>query len=159
MRKYFLLFITTIIAISAYAQQADSLAELLMNRAIMVRNFGRSLPQEKVYMHLDNTSYYQGDKIWFQCYVVTADKNKPTDLSKTLYVELLNPEGIVIEKLPNTMFKVRHTEETANRTFRFPKSLLDKNLWYISGRVSFLRFCLQYMLSRYLQQHPHLYRR
>ncbi|MGM9552517.1 MAG: toxin-antitoxin system HicB family antitoxin [Clostridia bacterium] len=24
------------------------------------------------------------------------------------------------------MFKVRHTEETINRTFRFPKSLLDK---------------------------------
>lgn len=24
------------------------------------------------------------------------------------------------------MFKVRHTEETTNRTFRFPKSLLDK---------------------------------
>ncbi len=24
------------------------------------------------------------------------------------------------------MFKVRHTEETTNRTFRFPKSLLEK---------------------------------
>lgn len=24
------------------------------------------------------------------------------------------------------MFKVRHTEDTVNRTFRFPKSLLDK---------------------------------
>lgn len=24
------------------------------------------------------------------------------------------------------MFKVRHTEETVNRTLRFPKSLLDK---------------------------------
>lgn len=24
------------------------------------------------------------------------------------------------------MFKVRHTEETTNRTFRFPKPLLDK---------------------------------
>ena len=24
------------------------------------------------------------------------------------------------------MFQVRHTEESANRTFRFPKSLLDK---------------------------------
>ena len=24
------------------------------------------------------------------------------------------------------MFKVRHTEETTNRTFRIPKSLLDK---------------------------------
>ncbi|MBQ5715941.1 MAG: hypothetical protein IIV60_06215, partial [Alistipes sp.] len=98
MRKYFLLFITLFIAASTFAQKADSLAELLMNRAITVRNFGKSLPQEKVYIHFDNTSYYQGDKIWFQCYVVTADKNKPTDLSKTLYVELLNPEGIVIEK-------------------------------------------------------------
>ncbi len=24
------------------------------------------------------------------------------------------------------MFKIKHTEETVNRTFRFPKSLLDK---------------------------------
>lgn len=24
------------------------------------------------------------------------------------------------------MFKVKHTEDTSNRTFRFPKSLLDK---------------------------------
>ncbi len=24
------------------------------------------------------------------------------------------------------MFKVRHTEETANRTFRFPKALLEQ---------------------------------
>ena len=99
MRNYFLLFIATLLSFTAHAQQAaDTLAEQLMNRAIIVRNFGKSLPQEKVYVHFDNTSYYQGDKIWFQCYVVTADKNKPTDLSKTLYVELLNPEGIVIEK-------------------------------------------------------------
>ena len=98
MRKYFLLFISLFLAASTFAQKTDSLAELLMNRAITVRNFGKSLPQEKVYIHFDNTSYYQGDKIWFQCYVVTADKNKPTDLSKTLYVELLNPEGIVLEK-------------------------------------------------------------
>ena len=84
---------------TTFAQQAtDSLAEHLMNRAIAISNFGKSLPQEKVYVHMDNTSYYQGDKIWFQCYVVTADKNEPTNLSKTLYVELLNPEGDVIEK-------------------------------------------------------------
>ncbi len=97
--RYLFLCITLLLSLTANAQQAtDSLAQLLMNRAIVMSNFGKSLPQEKVFMHLDNTSYYQGDKIWFQCYVVTADKNKPTDLSKTLYVELLNPEGNVIEK-------------------------------------------------------------
>ena len=98
MKHCYIFILALLLSLSAHAQQADSLAEQLMTRAIAVRNFGKSLPQEKVYMHLDNTSYYQGDKIWFQCYVVTADKNKPTDLSKTLYVELLNPEGNVIEK-------------------------------------------------------------
>lgn len=99
MTKYFFTLITLLSAFAVQAQQTtDSLAQALMNRAIVVRNFGKSLPQEKVYVHMDNTSYYQGDKIWFQCYVVTADKNHPTDLSKTLYVELLNPEGDIIEK-------------------------------------------------------------
>lgn len=98
MRHCYIFILALLLSFSAHAQQVDSLAEQLMTRAVAVRNFGKSLPQEKVYMHLDNTSYYQGDKIWFQCYVVTADKNKPTDLSKTLYVELLNPEGNIIEK-------------------------------------------------------------
>lgn len=52
----------------------------------------------KVYLHFDNTSYYQGDPIWFQCYVVTPGLNRPTELSKTLYVELLNPGGEIISK-------------------------------------------------------------
>lgn len=57
-----------------------------------------SFPQEKVYLHFDNTSYYPDDKIWFKCYVVDATTNRPTRLSSTLYVELLNPGGKVIEK-------------------------------------------------------------
>ncbi|MDR2038421.1 MAG: hypothetical protein LBQ60_10915, partial [Bacteroidales bacterium] len=63
-----------------------------------IENFGNSLPQEKVYLHFDNTSYYQGDHIWFQCYTVTSGLNRPTQLSKTLYVELLNPGGEIIAK-------------------------------------------------------------
>ena len=55
------------------------------------------LPQEKVYLHFDNSSYYHGDKIWFKAYVVFAPSNGPTPLSQTLYVELLNPGGRVME--------------------------------------------------------------
>lgn len=57
-----------------------------------------SFPQEKVYLHFDNTSYYPDDKIWFKCYVVDATTNRASRLSSTLYVELLNPGGKVIEK-------------------------------------------------------------
>ena len=63
-----------------------------------VEQFGKALPQEKVALHLDNTSYYQGDDIWFQCYVVASGLNRPTGWSKTLYVELLNPGDEIVSK-------------------------------------------------------------
>jgi hypothetical protein len=80
-------------------EAVDSTVQKLMGYAAALNNFGKALPQEKVYLHLDNTSYYQGDKIWFQAYVVTSDYNKPTTLSRTLYVELLNAGGTVINKV------------------------------------------------------------
>lgn len=54
--------------------------------------------QEKIYLHLDNSSYYQNDKIWFTAYVVTNKNMSSSRLSKTLYVELLNPGGKVVDR-------------------------------------------------------------
>ncbi|MDL2278301.1 hypothetical protein LJC57_06875 [Parabacteroides sp. OttesenSCG-928-G07] len=61
-----------------------------------LNNFSKHIPQEKVYLHFDNTSYYQGDNIWFKCYV-TSGQNQLSVLSKTLYVELLNPGGGIVD--------------------------------------------------------------
>ncbi|MEG1935294.1 MAG: hypothetical protein RR141_04810, partial [Rikenellaceae bacterium] len=55
-------------------------------------------PRENVYLHFDNTSYYHGDNIWFSCYITTSDFHLSTEMSKTLYVELLNPGGEQIDK-------------------------------------------------------------
>ena len=63
-----------------------------------LRSFSNNISQEKVYLHFDNTSYYQGDHIWFKSYVVTPEQNQLSRLSKTLYVELLNPGGEIIDK-------------------------------------------------------------
>ncbi len=62
-----------------------------------VMGFNRAVPQEKVYMHFDNTGYFEGETIWFKAYVTRADNGRPTDLSKVLYVELLNPSGDVVK--------------------------------------------------------------
>lgn len=62
------------------------------------QSFALSYPQEKAYLHFDNTSYYQGDTIWFKAYVVMAADNKPTTVSKPLYVELLDQLGNRLEK-------------------------------------------------------------
>ena len=59
--------------------------------------FGKYNPQEKVYLHFDNTGYYLGETMWFAAYVVTAPQLRPTEMSKVLYVELLTPEGRIVE--------------------------------------------------------------
>ena len=64
-----------------------------------VRGFGTGLPQEKVYLHMDNTCYFLGDTIWYKGYVVRAgDQHTLTDLSRILYVELLTPDGYLVER-------------------------------------------------------------
>lgn len=97
MKKFWITWLLGICTLSLDAQSAtDSLAQQLYQYARAAQRFSQTLPQEKVSLHFDNTSYYQGDDIWFQCYVVTSGRNRPTPLSKTLYVELLNPGGETI---------------------------------------------------------------
>ncbi|HET7733641.1 MAG TPA: hypothetical protein VFK73_07365, partial [Paludibacter sp.] len=59
--------------------------------------FTANFPQEKVYLHIDNTAYYMGENIWFKAYLVRADQNSLSLISKILYVELISPEGYVID--------------------------------------------------------------
>ena len=61
-----------------------------------VSSFNRMFPQEKAYLHLDNTSYFLDETIWFKAYVVRTDSSALTDLSRILYVELVSPEGDVV---------------------------------------------------------------
>ena len=54
--------------------------------------------QEKVYIHTDNSCYFVGDTLWYKAYVVRADNLEPTDISRILYVELLSPDGMLVER-------------------------------------------------------------
>ena len=60
--------------------------------------FNAQYPQEKVYLHMDNRSYFIGDTIWFKAYVMNATTLNPTQMSGVLYVELLNEKGVEMER-------------------------------------------------------------
>ena len=62
-------------------------------------NFNSVVPQEKVYLHFDNTGYFENETMWFKAYVTRTDNGHLSDLSKVLYVELLNPTGDVLQTL------------------------------------------------------------
>ena len=86
-----LLFLCVLLATTVNASsqaRLDSIRTLLENAPV----------QEKVYLHLDNNCYYKGDTIWYKSYVVRADNLDYTDMSHILYVELLSPDGLVVER-------------------------------------------------------------
>ena len=69
----------------------------LMRYAGNYHQFNDFYPQEKVYLQFDNTSYYQGETIWFKAYVVNA-KDHSRAASRVLYVELLTADGTLISQ-------------------------------------------------------------
>ena len=91
-----LLFLAYLLSVSLSGQPTDALQRLKG----FVRSqweFNRLFPQEKVYLHFDNTGYFKGETIWFKAYVLRTDSMCYTNLSKVLYVELVSPTGDVIE--------------------------------------------------------------
>lgn len=78
-----------------YKNQYDKQYKMLMAR---LKAFGERIPQEKVFLHMDNTSYFVGDTIWFAAYTRRTDVDLPSGVSGVLYVELLNHDGYLVER-------------------------------------------------------------
>ena len=78
------------------AQTENDIARLV-TYAARINYFNRMCPQEKVYLHLDNTAYFQGETIWYSAYV-TDDTGNPEPASKVLYVEFLSPTGVILKQ-------------------------------------------------------------
>ena len=88
------LFITLFFYIATLAAAAQSVNDSVAKRALQV---GHTMQQERVYMHFDNSAYYLGETIWFKAYVTYGTNDRPTTPSKVLYVELVAPEGYIVE--------------------------------------------------------------
>ena len=83
-----------LVALCAHAE-GNSLDTLMLKSIIT----SRTLPQERVYLHFDNSGYYLGETMWFKAYCVGGNGTNAVVVprSKVLYVELCAPEGYVVE--------------------------------------------------------------
>ena len=84
------------LCVTLMAQTESDVAQLV-TYAARINYFNRLCPQEKVYLHLDNTAYFQGETIWYAANVVDATTGGEA-ASKVLYVELLSPTGVVLKQ-------------------------------------------------------------
>ena len=71
---------------NSQAQTIDSLLDILDTKYV----------QEKIYMQMDKAYYNAGETIWFKAYL-SAD-NLPGPISKTLYAELLDEKGMILQQ-------------------------------------------------------------
>src|SRR5688572_16615398 len=85
---YFLLLccLFSFLPINFVFGQTDSLTRITQQFAV----HRQQNLQEKLFMHLDRPMYVCGETMWFKLYVVEGASNKPLDLSKVAYVEVVS---------------------------------------------------------------------
>ena len=106
-RLIYILFLV-LLALPLHAQSEETSRILSYIQKAM--NFNKVVPQEKVYLHFDNMGYFENETLWFKAYVTRTDNGHLSDLSKVLYVELLNPSGDIVRtcKYPIDSLGVSH---------------------------------------------------
>ena len=104
--------------------------------------FGKNIPQEEVFVHMDNTCYFAGDTLFFKAYVRRSDTGKLTNLSQLLYAELWNQEGYMLER---RLVKLKDGQGTGS-------FVLNDSLY---GGFYELRAYTRWQLNWGEYQHPH----
>ena len=97
MHRLLHILLLVLFALPIHAQSEETARILSYLQKAM--NFNKVVPQEKVYLHFDNMGYFENETLWFKAYVTRTDNGRLSDLSKVLYVELLNPRGDVLQTL------------------------------------------------------------
>lgn len=96
-RLVFLFSFSCVFFFFALAQQTPT-PTTLEGWANRLETFGKSIPQEQVFVHMDNTCYFLGDTIYYKAYVRRGDTGTPSRLSGVLYAELFNQDGFLVER-------------------------------------------------------------
>ena len=81
----------------AHAIDGEEGFNKLRQYAENIYTFNAAHPQEKVYLHMDNRSYFVGDTIFFKAYVLHAAAHRLANICKVLYVELLGENGVEVD--------------------------------------------------------------
>ena len=144
-KKLFTLIMMLIsFSIQIFAQNNEYKDSPFANYILRQKAFGERIPQEKVYVHMDNTCYFIGDTIWFKAYTRQTNTNTPSKISGTLYAELLNHEGYLVER------KIIEMKNGEGHGFFY----LGKDTTMYSGMYE-LRAYTRWQLNWGAYEHPH----
>ncbi|NVK48825.1 MAG: TonB-dependent receptor plug domain-containing protein [Cyclobacteriaceae bacterium] len=92
-RKFFTIFLVFL-----FVQQNLFAQDLATKIQTFFDTYQKESPPEKVHLHLDKHTYTLGEDLWFSAYLVAGSSQFLSPLSKTLYVDLFDGEGLLLEQ-------------------------------------------------------------
>jgi hypothetical protein len=107
--------------------QNDTLSQSAFNKNLLSPYIRQnSLYKEKVYVHFNKSCYLPGDDIWFKAYVTDPMTGLLNIYTRTLYVELYNQKGKLVEQkilsvnsgVADNVIKLDERELPGQYTFR-----------------------------------------
>ncbi|WP_432713436.1 carboxypeptidase-like regulatory domain-containing protein [Pedobacter sp.] len=90
-----LILVALCIHLPAYSQQDTTTLKNIIKKTSKLAEL---YPVEKVYLHFDKPYYSVVDTMWFKAYL-TSDQNLPSQLSKIVYVDVMNSKDSLVSSL------------------------------------------------------------
>ena len=90
-----LILVSISLHFSAFSQQDTTTLKNIIKKTSKLPEL---YPVEKVYLHFDKPYYSVVDTIWFKAYL-TSEQNLPSQLSKILYVDVMNSQDSLVSSL------------------------------------------------------------
>jgi hypothetical protein len=95
-----------------------------------------TVPREEIFVQSDREEYIAGEEFWFNIFLIDRQSSKPSDRSKIVYIELLNPENTpVVQKRIKIesgngpgQFTLPDTLTTGNYTIRAYTNFMKNSL-------------------------------
>ena len=110
---YILAFSFVLLAQNVFAQ-TDYLATVKAR----IESFNNKLVPEKMYVHSDKSFYTAGEIVWFKMYAFEAFNNKPVNISKVAYAEILDAGNKAVVRT-----RIAMDENGGHGSFQLPVSL------------------------------------
>jgi len=85
--------------ISFFAFKSNIDNPVLDKLVTSLQHWSDSIPQEKVYLHMDKPYYALGDTIWFKGYLTIGSRHQLSKLSGAVYVDLISEKDSLLEQL------------------------------------------------------------
>ncbi|MGK0413583.1 MAG: hypothetical protein ACJA1B_001791 [Polaribacter sp.] len=124
-KKYLIVLIALFFYVSTNSQETESIEFLYSSYFENTR--------EIPYLHLNKTTFLEGEEIWFQAYILEQNSKKPHPTTSNLYVSIFNDKGELKDQ------QLIHITEGKGAGSIYLDSTYTKETYYLKASTNWMK--------------------